>query len=116
MSWASWFFDWLEDLEDKKDWEESGKPYYIQDDEGKFKRVSAIRYENYLLDRGFSPKAAREYMQDHAFDPDLPPPQVMSVEDSDDQSDPPPAEFFDDPDRPDPPPYDFFNDDEDSDF
>ena len=81
MSVFEWFFDWLEDLEERKEWEAAGKPYYIKGDDGKYKRVSSLSYENYLLDNGFSPRAARQYMKDHGHDPDLPLPVVMADDD-----------------------------------
>ena len=77
-------FSYLDEKEKREQWEADGKPYYIVDDDGKYQRVSALRYENYLLDRGFNPDAARSYMKEHAYDSSLPPPEVLHDDDDND--------------------------------
>ena len=109
MSIFSEIFDWFEERQLKKEWEEAGKPYYIRNPDGTFHRVSAYQYENYLLDNGYNPRSARAFMRDSAYDPELQPVKVIS---DPDRPDPPPADFFNDADRPDPPDHDFFGDPE----
>lgn len=79
--WFSDLFSYLDEKEKQEQWEADGKPYYIMDEDGKYERVSAFRYENYLLDRGFNPETARSYMKEHGYDPSLPPPEVLDDDD-----------------------------------
>lgn len=91
LPWISTAFgDLTEYLEDKElydQWEADGKPYYIEGDDGHFKRVSAMQYEQYLLDRGYSPESARSYMREEAYNPHRKPLEVLDDDDDPDDED-----------------------------
>ena len=77
-------YDFFEENNKRHAWEDAGKPYYLHNEDGTLHRVSSTSYENYLLKNGYSPSTARDYMNEHAYDPDLPPPVVMRDDDDDD--------------------------------